>query len=102
MTKDYPQLAFGLDEVDSCPCPAAAAGLDTTVNHWARGVADRYDAKVREQLCTDAMEQPYGTVPEATAKGCWLDALEEAEREEPDETVARIGRNVADKLGWLE
>lgn len=96
----YPRYAFGLDEVNGCPCPAAAAGFDTATNEWARSIADRYDKKVRLQLGTDVVEGDRGTVPEETAKGCWLDALEEAKLEEFDETPVSIGETVADELGW--
>ena len=100
------KFAYGKNHVDSCQCPAVAAGYNPDTTHSVQGVAVRYDGELRD------VSDDSGTVSEGSAKRAWQAAIEHFEhrakqtpkQEDQDwyQERADVGKEIARELGWLE
>jgi len=100
------KFAYGENHVDSCPCPATAAGYSPTSNLLALLVAKQYDEQLKESSSDS------GTVDEETAKEAWKAAVEYYQRtaDHPPKQEykdwyqerADVGKEIARELGWMK
>lgn len=124
MSSEGRQFAYGDNCVDGIGCPATQAGYNPDELDedppWTARIADQYDLYVAFEMFErdggnvedldvaaihpDLRERGYGEghVDEATARECWLEAMEVQDHQHQGDTVERAGTRVAEALGWIE
>lgn len=89
-------FAYGKDTVAGCDCPAVRAGYQPGSGDASTGVAEWYDAIVRELGFRNADS----ILSEEKAKAAWLKTIERLEEE--NEVGVSTAREIAHDLGWVQ
>ncbi|UBF20292.1 hypothetical protein M1M41_gp039 [Halorubrum sodomense tailed virus 4] len=98
MSTQNKNFAYGKDTIGGCCCPAVAAGFAPNTGDESTEIAETYDYYVRELDLGNA----HSVIPEEKARQAWLAAVESIEEDEyAADRKARVGRDIAEDLGWL-
>ena len=98
MSTQTQKFAYGKDTIGGCSCPAVAAGYAPNTGDESTEIAETYDHYVGEFGLGNADS----IITEEEAREAWLAAIESIEGDEyAAERKARVGKDIAEDLGWL-